>query len=96
MTPGGAVHLVLGEAVAVQHMHAGHKETDAKASIPRGDCKRFQLAKISAGSGEEEKGLGHGYGFLQGGVAHPAAMIPLSGATRLRVCLQSLYLDLKN
>jgi hypothetical protein len=60
------VHLILRQPVAVEHMHTGNEERDAKTRIPRGDGEGFQLAEIGAGAGDKEKGTGH----------EPLSMVP--------------------
>ncbi len=54
-----AMHLVLGQPVAVEHVHARDEEADLEACIPRGDCQGLELAEIGARAGDKKKGSVH-------------------------------------
>ena len=59
------VHLDLGEAVHLQHVHAGNEEADPMTRIPRSLGERADLAEIRSSSGYEQKLARHcGFGPL--------------------------------
>ena len=59
LNAGRAMHLKLGQAIAGEHVHAGDKEGDVMARVPRRRGKGLQLAKIGAGAGDEQQTAAH-------------------------------------
>ena len=66
------VNLILGQPVAVEHVHAGDKEPHPIARVTGGDRQGFDLAEIGTGAGHEEEGAGHG-----------AQRVPATGASSI-------------